>query len=90
MKLRKFFGHLMESLYTLGAVAVGGTVGAVAVGLGAAAHGIYSAYMWYKKSKESAYMHGLNALGLVFAPPYGAVACGLGHLYGAYAAYETK
>jgi len=83
MTLGKFFGHLLESLYTIGAVVVGGTVGAVAIGAQAVAHGVYTAYMWYTKSKEAAYMHGLNTLGLLFAPPYGALGCSVAHGYAA-------
>jgi hypothetical protein len=90
MKLGKFFGHLLESLYTLGAVAVGGAVGAVAISTWAVAHGVYAGYTLYKKAKESAYLYGLNALGLLFAYPYGAVVCSLGHLYGACTAAKEK
>ena len=90
MKLGRFFGHLLESLYTLGAVAVGGTVGAVAIGITAVVHGVYAGYGLYKKAKESAYLDGLNALMLLFAYPYGAVVCGLAHLRGAYTAVKEK
>lgn len=89
MKLGRLFGHLVESLYTLGAVVVGGTVGAVAVGAAAVVHGAYAAYRWYTKAKEPAYAHALNALGLLFIQPYGAIASGLAHLYGAYSAYRA-
>jgi hypothetical protein len=90
MKLGKFFGHLVESLYTIGAVVVGGAVGALAIGIQAAAHGVCSAYMWYEKAKESAYKHGLNTLLLEFIPPYGAIVSSLGHLSGAYSAVKEK
>ena len=83
MGLGKFFGHLLESLYTIGAVVVGGTVGAAAIGAQAVAHGLWSAYMWYSKSKEAAYMHGLNTLLLEFIPPYGAIASSVAHGYAA-------
>lgn len=89
MKLGRLFGHLVESLYTLGAVVVGGTVGAVAVGAAAVAHGAYAAYRWYKNAKEPAYMHALNSLGLLFLQPYGALVSGLAHLYGAYSACKA-
>lgn len=90
MKLMKFFGHLAESLYTIGAVVVGGTVGAAALGAAAVVHGGYAVYRFSKKAKETAYLQGLNALGLLFAYPYGVAACGVGHLYGAYNAAKEK
>jgi hypothetical protein len=91
--LRNAFRNLIQGLYVVGTIVVGGPVGAIGKGILVAYHGIRAAYMAYRRKTTEFYKNALNVVTLGFVP-FGDWLYAGGHIgsaaSSAYAAYKGK